>query len=178
MTATRLWWKCSEKPSICGRIEIRWGKLVPDHRGPLALSRLTVIVFCFFSTSCLAQTALDQYVAFDDGAFAFEEYDTDPGLGWTTHLLKLTSQRWRGADDVDCGRRLQNSWLDACDLWQHELTLYVPDTIRLGSIGGVDSSAVLVIGGGSNRGELMRSGNEYGGAQFEWQKTDFKSREK
>lgn len=23
-----------------------------------------------------------------------------------------------------------------------------------------------------------RSGNEYGGAQFEWQKTDFKSREK
>jgi len=124
---------------------------------------LFVIVLCFLSARCLAQTALDDYVAFDDGAFAFEEYDSDPGLGWSTHLLKLTSQRWRGEDDVDCPRRLQDSWLDACDLWQHELILYVPDTILLGSIGGVDSSAVLIIGSGNNRGKLMRSGNEYGG---------------
>jgi len=124
---------------------------------------LTVLLLLLASTPGLAQTALDQYVAADDGAYAFEEYDSDPGIGWTTHLLKLTSQRWRGEEDVDCPRRTQGSWLDACDLWQHELILYVPDTIRLGSLGGTDSTAVLVVSGGSNQGEMARSGDDYGG---------------
>jgi len=125
--------------------------------------RPAALLLSLLSTASLAQTALDDYVAFDDGAFAFEEYDSDPGVGWTTHLLKMTSQYWRGPDEVDCARRLQDSWLDDCSLWQHELILYVPDTIHLGSIGGVDSSAVLVIGSGNNQGELSGSGNDFGG---------------
>ncbi len=125
---------------------------------------IAALLLLLASTAALGQTALDAYVALDDGAFAFEKYDSDPGIGWTTDLLKLTSQRWRGDDDVDCARRMQDSWLDACDLWQHELILYVPDAIRLGSIGGTDSTAILVISGGSNRGELARSGSDYGGA--------------
>jgi len=127
------------------------------------LRRIIGVFLSLVSTAVLAQSALDDFIASEDGAFSFDEYDSDAGPGWTTHFLKLTSQRWRGGADVDCARRMQDSWLDACDLWQHELTLYVPDTIRLGSIGGTDSTAVLVIGGGRNQGELTRSGNDYGG---------------
>ena len=117
----------------------------------------------FPAASALAQTALDEYVAFDDGVFDYVEYDNDTGVGWTTRLFKMTSQRWRGDDDVDCERRLANSWLDACDLWQHELIMYIPETIRLGSIGGTEHTALLLISGGDNDGALRRSGNEYGG---------------
>lgn len=116
-----------------------------------------------FASNTLAQTALDTYVGQDDGVFAYEEYDSDGGIGWTTRLFKMTSQRWRGDDDVDCERRLADSWVDACDLWQHEIIMYIPDTIRLGSLGGTEHTAVLLINGGNNSGELIREGSDYGG---------------
>lgn len=115
-----------------------------------------------FAVPGATQTALDSYVAQDDGVFSYHEYHNDTGAGWTTRLFKLTSLRWRGEDDVDCQRRLSDSWLDACDVWQHELIVYIPETIRSGS-GGTEHTAILVITGGSNSGELTRSGNEFGG---------------
>ena len=130
-------------------------------RKPLAC--LTALTALFLSATAPAQTVLDEYIAFDDGAFDYVEYGDETGIGWKAHYLKMTSQRWRDDEDVDCDRRLENSWLDACDLWQHELVVYVPDAVRLGSAGGTKPTAVLVISGGNNRGELSSSGIEFGG---------------
>ncbi len=134
-----------------------------EHHFGFHLKYFLLLSLLSVASHATAQTALDAYVAHDDGVFAYEEYDDDTGIGWTTRLFKMTSQRWRGDEDVDCERRLENSWLDACDLWQHEVIMYIPETIRLGSLGGTEHTAVLLINGGSNSGELIRSGNEFGG---------------
>jgi len=118
------------------------------------LCALAALVVC---STASAQTALDEFMASDDGAFAYVEYAETGGFGWRSHFLKLTSQRWRGDQDVDCVRRLEGSWLDACDLWQHELVIHTPSSIGANT----RTTAVLVVSGGDNRGELSSSGDDF-----------------
>ena len=106
-------------------------------------------------------TALDDFIASDDGAFAYAEYGESSGFGWRTHFLKMTSQRWRGDAEVDCERRLEGSWLDACDLWQHELVIHAPTSIGSGPGASTEATAVLMVSGGDNRGALSTSGDEF-----------------
>ena len=93
---------------------------------PSLIRAVVVLPLLLIATTTKAQTALDTFVAADDGVFSYEEYDNDTGGGGTTRLFKMTSQKWRGDEDVDCERRMANTWLDACDLWQHELIMYIP----------------------------------------------------
>ncbi len=84
------------------------------------------------------KTALQTYVAFDDGAFAWKkkgEIKLD-GAG-TAHLIRLTSQRWRADGEVDR------------PIWKHWLVVAMPDKPR-------SSTAVLVISGGRHREETPK----------------------
>ena len=73
--------------------------------------------------------ALQRYIAFDDGAFAWKKEGTQAVEGGTIHHLRLTSQRWRSAGEVDR------------PLWQHWVSIAVPERITR-------RTAILVIGGG------------------------------
>jgi PhoPQ-activated pathogenicity-related protein len=125
------------------------------------LARWSGFATLLICPALFGQTALDDFIATDDGAYAVEEYGSDSEAGWRVHFLKLTSQRWRDDNEVDCARRLEGSWLDDCALWQHELVIYAPDLITLGQAGGTESTAVLIIGGGNNQGSLSTSGDEF-----------------
>lgn len=73
--------------------------------------------------------ALQRYVAFDDGAFAWKKESTQTVEGGTVHHLRLTSQRWRSEGEVDR------------PIWRHWVTLAVPERVTR-------RTAILVIGGG------------------------------
>ena len=76
-------------------------------------------------------TPLDQYVAAADPAYAWEPVSDVQGEGCTAHVLKMTSQTWRTAEDVDR------------TVWWHWLTIIEPDEIR-------SDIALLYIHGGDN----------------------------
>ena len=46
-------------------------------------------------------TALDRYVAAPDSSYRYELIETIPGDGYATHVLEMTSQRWRDESEVD-----------------------------------------------------------------------------
>jgi PhoPQ-activated pathogenicity-related protein len=77
------------------------------------------------------KTALDDYVAKRDPAYAWKLVKTIPGDGYTTFVLDLTSQSWRAAPEVDRA------------LWQHWLVIVKPDRVQ-------HDTAYLRIGGGRN----------------------------
>ena len=76
-------------------------------------------------------TPLDQYVAAADPAYAWEAVRDLQGDGCTAHVLKMTSQTWRTAEDVDR------------TVWWHWLTIVEPEEIR-------SDTALLYINGGKN----------------------------
>jgi PhoPQ-activated pathogenicity-related protein len=79
-----------------------------------------------------AVSALERYVRFDDGAFTWSHHAEQKIDGATVHHLRVTSQRWRSDAEVDR------------PLWQHWVSIGVPDTIR-------SNLAILIIGGGRHR---------------------------
>ena len=80
------------------------------------------------------ETALDRYVAKPDSSYAWELVNTIDGEGYTGYVLDLTSQTWRSEGEVDR------------PIWKHWLTIIKPD-------GTTIDTAMLYIGGGSNRDE-------------------------
>ncbi len=76
-------------------------------------------------------TALDRYVAQRDPVYSWKLVHTLPGDGYRTHVLELTSQKWRTEQDVDR------------PIWKHWLTIVRPDKLKT-------SKALLFIGGGRN----------------------------
>ena len=85
-----------------------------------------------------AETALDRYVAKPDPNYRFDLYHTQDDAAYVAYFLKMTSQRWRSASEVDR------------PLWEHEVVIVMP---RFG-LDNTDT-AVLLIDGGSNGGTLM-----------------------
>lgn len=84
----------------------------------------------------LPTTALDDYVALDDGHLLdYTLIDTftgsSDGMGYTVYILDMTSQTWRDASDVSPQE------------WQHYVQVVVPDMLT------ITDSALLFIGGGS-----------------------------
>ena len=59
-------------------------------------------------------TALDDYVAKADPNYGYVHDSSDNGLGFTSHVLTMTSQQWRKSQEVDQV------------IWQHELVIAVP----------------------------------------------------
>ncbi len=77
------------------------------------------------------KTALDDYVAKQDPAYAWKLVKTMSGDGCTTFVLDLTSQSWRAAPEVDRA------------VWQHWLVIVKPDQVK-------HDTAYLRIGSGRN----------------------------
>ncbi|MFM9069129.1 MAG: PhoPQ-activated pathogenicity-related family protein [Planctomycetota bacterium] len=74
---------------------------------------------------------LRSYVQQPDAAYSWEVARTIEGSGTKTHVVQLTSQRWRGDGDVDRS------------LWQHWMLVVVPEKVK-------SKMAFLFVGGGSN----------------------------
>jgi PhoPQ-activated pathogenicity-related protein len=77
------------------------------------------------------ETALDRYVAAPDPHYRYDLIKTLPGDGYTGYVLRLTSQQWRSAAQVDR------------PVWQHWLVIVRPDRVAT-------RTGLLIIGGGSN----------------------------
>ncbi|MFM8394513.1 MAG: PhoPQ-activated protein PqaA family protein, partial [Acidobacteriota bacterium] len=75
-------------------------------------------------------TALDRYVASPDPNFAYRLVETIKRDGFTTYVLRLTSQQWRTPAEVDH------------PIWEHWLTIVQPDTVS-------NPTGFLFISGGS-----------------------------
>jgi PhoPQ-activated pathogenicity-related protein len=82
-------------------------------------------------TAAAGETALDRYVAAPDAHYQYALAHTIVGDGYTGHLLRMTSQQWRSAAEVDR------------PLWQHSITIVRPDRV-------VTATGLLVVSGGSN----------------------------
>jgi PhoPQ-activated pathogenicity-related protein len=76
-------------------------------------------------------TALDKYVAKPDTNYSFQVVSTNPGDGYTTFVLEMTSQAWLTTNEVDR------------PIWKHWLVIVKPDAVT-------SSKSLLFISGGSN----------------------------
>ncbi|HHW76480.1 MAG TPA: hypothetical protein GX399_05515 [Xanthomonadaceae bacterium] len=96
--------------------------------------------------SLAADTALDRYVARPDPNYNFTLYLTRRETGYTAYFLRMISQQWRSAAEVDR------------PLWEHEIVIVVPQF-------GLDSTdtAILLIDGGDNEGPPIDTVTEVAG---------------
>lgn len=94
-----------------------------------------------FKTSSSGETALDRYVAAPDPAYRFDLVRSESGKGFEAHILNLTSQTWLTTDDVNR------------TTWRHWLKIVVPTDVK-------HSTALLFIGGGSNRDRVPKGVDE------------------
>jgi PhoPQ-activated pathogenicity-related protein len=88
-------------------------------------------------------TALEDYVNTPDPSYRFEHVSTTPGAGFSYHVLDMTSQTWRSEADVNK------------PVWKHWVQMYVPD-------GVIESTALLLINGGSNTSSPNAINNDFG----------------
>ncbi|MBY0312362.1 MAG: PhoPQ-activated pathogenicity-related family protein [Phycisphaerales bacterium] len=82
-------------------------------------------------------TALEKYIALDDGAFTWELVKStriEGVISGSWHALRMTSQVWRTKDEVNIPE------------WTHWVCIWVPDRL-------VSDKPILFIGGGRRRSE-------------------------
>src|SRR5215470_10918965 len=92
----------------------------------LFATSLFLIVFHLLSFTALAQapapadvkTALDKYVEAPDPSYKYELVSKTAGKGYTTYILKMTSQTWRSASEVDR------------NVWWHWMIMVKPDEVK------------------------------------------------
>ena len=91
-----------------------------------------------FGAAYAAETALDRYVARPDPNYRYTLHHTQDDAAYVAYFLKMTSQQWRSASEVDR------------TIWEHEVIIVIPRF-------GLDSTdtAVLLIDGGNNGGTPM-----------------------
>ena len=76
------------------------------------------------------QTALDRYVASPDPNYSYRLVETIRRDGFSTYIIRLTSQQWRSPEEVDH------------HIWEHWLTIVQPDVVS-------NTTGFLFISGGS-----------------------------
>lgn len=103
-------------------------------RTQIAATALTLFLLQLGAARAQELTALDRYVAEPDPSYSFRLARSAPGVGYTAHVLEMTSQTWRSAREVDR------------PAWRHWMRIFVPSRPRT-SIG------FLLINGGSNQDE-------------------------
>ncbi len=134
-------------PCAAFRPAASFGSTVRPRVCARAVAKLFAIVvipavLCLFVTTHAAsaaspqvdlpeKTALDDYVAKPDAAYAWRVVGTQKVPGGTVFTLEMTSQTWRTADEV------------SRPVWTHWLLVAKPDVVRY-------STAFLMIGGGRN----------------------------
>ena len=77
------------------------------------------------------ETALSDYVNTADPAYGYTLWSTVPQAGFAIHLLSMTSQNWRGANEVNR------------TLWSHWVALIIPSQVRT-------TTGAVVVAGGDN----------------------------
>lgn len=92
---------------------------------------LTVAAFAQAPMSAEEKTALDKYVAAPDSTYKYELVNKTMGKGYTTFVLKMTSQTWRSTGEVDR------------NVWWHWMILVKPDEVK-------SSKSLLYISGSNN----------------------------
>jgi len=108
-------------------------------RGNSAVVAAVAMVWVIsFVTMPVGATALDDYVAAVDPAYSYQLVRTISGSEYTAYILDMKSQNWRSNSEVDR------------TLWQHWLTIVVPDTVN-------HDTALLYISGGDNGGSVPSS---------------------
>src|SRR5947207_5636450 len=95
----------------------------------LAFGCVIFVSLCATKASA-QQTYLDNYIAKPDPAYSWKLMNTIQGEGCKAYVLRLTSQTWRTAQEVDR------------PVWTHWLTIVKPDKVA-------HNKALLFIGGGS-----------------------------
>lgn len=92
-------------------------------------------------------SVLERYVDRPDANYAFNEYHSEREVGYDAYFLRMTSQQWRSASEVDR------------PLWEHEVTIVIPQ-VALDST----DTAILLISGGSNDGTFKTEVDQAVGA--------------
>ena len=76
-------------------------------------------------------TPLDDYVNADDGSYRYERIESVTQPGYSVHVIRMVSQKWRKLTEVDS------------PYWEHWLTIIQPDVVD-------SATALLSISGGDN----------------------------
>lgn len=87
------------------------------------------------------QTALDKYVAAPDPTYKYELVSKTPGKGYTTYIIKMTSQTWRSTSEVDRS------------VWWHWMIMVKPDEVKT-------SKSLLYISGGNNNSPAPKGADQ------------------
>ncbi len=103
----------------------------PFRRGKPLVALLLLVAAGTCPAQSTQPTALDRYVAEPDPSYSFRLVSSVPRVGYTSHLLEMTSQTWRSTSEVDR------------PIWRHWLRVGIPVAPRT-------STALLLISGGSN----------------------------
>ena len=80
-------------------------------------------------------TALADYINFNDNVFDIQSLASMPGNGFSLHFYNLVSQQWLTNQDIDRS------------IWNHTLVIVIPDTVS-------SSTAMLVVAGNDNNDPL------------------------
>lgn len=99
---------------------------------------LLVLLLALPWVACAQSSALDRYVNARDSVYGWKLVRTEKSVGYSFHVLELTSQTWRSGKEVDR------------PVWKHWLTLVTP-------AGPKRKHALLFIGAGSNQNPAPES---------------------
>lgn len=105
------------------------------------VERISLVFVAILFPQLIVATALDDYIALSDSNYGYSVVDTNSGDVYTTHVLEMTSQKWRDSNDVDR------------PLWQHWLIIIEPNIIA-------SNIGLLWINGGSNGGSAPTSADD------------------
>ncbi len=83
--------------------------------------------------SMTEMTALDRYVAAPDPSFHFKLLQSQTSPKGTLHILEMTSQTWRSAEEVNHPE------------WKHWIAIAIPKEVKS------DTAALMIIGGNNDR---------------------------
>ena len=107
----------------------------------LLLALFTFTVLAQAPAPANDQTALDKYVAAPDPSYKYELAGKTPGKGYTTYILKMTSQTWRSTSEVDR------------NVWWHWMILVKPDEVK-------SDKSLLYISSGNNNSSAPRDADQ------------------
>ncbi|MCC5913777.1 MAG: PhoPQ-activated pathogenicity-related family protein [Balneolaceae bacterium] len=113
---------------------------IPYRHFSIILITLLLISLLSCSTDRAPEHPFEAYLAEPHPAYDYELESTIEGDGYTAYVIRMVSQEWLTADEVDPS------------VWWHWLTIVVPDEVN-------HPTALLRIGGGTSSDDLPDSVN-------------------
>jgi PhoPQ-activated pathogenicity-related protein len=107
----------------------------------LTFATLTFAALAQVPASSSAKTALDKYVEAPDPSYKYELVNKVQGKGYTSYILKMTSQTWRSTTEVDR------------NVWWHWMVVVKPDEVK-------SSKSLLYITGGNNNNPAPKDADQ------------------